>query len=211
MDEMKVGVKISLFNWRLRERRLELGLSQVRLAEILGTHPTKISDLELFKKPQGDWPSLLYDVADYLELPFDEVFPPDYITFLETGPGLKRSGMTFVREMSIARLIESHERLLLPSAEDEASAGLLEEQFAQTIEDVLSSLTPTEKTVIQMRYGLGEYEPMALEPVGAHFGVTRERIRQIEQKALRKMSHPSRSKALRDFIGNETGGEGWTE
>ncbi|MBI4039514.1 RNA polymerase sigma factor RpoD [Candidatus Daviesbacteria bacterium] len=80
--------------------------------------------------------------------------------------------------------------------EDSASAQLLKEQ----IEDVLGSLGPREGQVLRLRFGLEDGKPRTLEEVGREFGVTRERIRQIEAKALRKLRHPSRSKRLKDYL-----------
>ena len=77
-----------------------------------------------------------------------------------------------------------------------ASYNLLREQLV----DVLKTLTPREETVLRMRFGLEDGQPKTLEEVGKEFNVTRERIRQIESKALRKLRHPSRSKKLKDFL-----------
>ncbi|MDO8751774.1 MAG: RNA polymerase sigma factor RpoD [Dehalococcoidia bacterium] len=77
-----------------------------------------------------------------------------------------------------------------------ASYQLLKEQ----IDDVLSTLSDREKRVLQLRFGLEDGRSRTLEEVGREFGVTRERIRQIEAKALRKLRHPSRSRKLRDFL-----------
>ena len=79
---------------------------------------------------------------------------------------------------------------------EEASYTLLREQ----LEDVLATLTPREQQVLRMRFGLQDGKPHTLEEVGKEFNVTRERIRQIESKALRKLRHPSRSKKLKDFL-----------
>jgi RNA polymerase primary sigma factor len=83
-----------------------------------------------------------------------------------------------------------------PAPPDLASYQLLKEQ----IDDVLSTLTEREKKVLQLRFGLLDGRSRTLEEVGREFGVTRERIRQIEAKALRKLRHPSRSRKLRDFL-----------
>ena len=83
-----------------------------------------------------------------------------------------------------------------PAPADAASFILLREQ----LEEVLETLTPREKKVLQLRFGLEDGRSRTLEEVGQHFGVTRERIRQIEAKALRKLRHPSRSKKLKDFL-----------
>ena len=79
---------------------------------------------------------------------------------------------------------------------EEASYTLLREQLV----DVLATLPPREQEVLRMRFGLRDGKPHTLEEVGKEFDVTRERIRQIESKALRKLRHPSRSKKLRDFL-----------
>jgi RNA polymerase primary sigma factor len=80
---------------------------------------------------------------------------------------------------------------------DAASKELLREQ----IRNVLGFLTERERQVLEMRFGLKDGKDHTLEEVGKEFGVTRERIRQIEAKALRKLRHPSRSKSLRDYLG----------
>ena len=85
-----------------------------------------------------------------------------------------------------------------PAPSDSASYALLREQIA----NVLNTLTPREKQVIKMRYGLEDGRQRTLEEVGKQFNITRERIRQIEAKALRKLRHPSRSKPLKDYLVN---------
>jgi RNA polymerase primary sigma factor len=70
----------------------------------------------------------------------------------------------------------------------------------EQMEDVLGSLSERERRVLEMRFGLDDGRARTLEEVGREFGVTRERIRQIEAKALRKLRHPSRAKKLRDYL-----------
>ena len=89
--------------------------------------------------------------------------------------------------------IEDHDAL---APIDAASQTLLREQ----LEDVLETLTPREQHVLELRFGLIDGRGRTLEEVGRYFRVTRERIRQIEAKALRKLRHPSRSRKLRDFL-----------
>ncbi len=83
-----------------------------------------------------------------------------------------------------------------PVPSEAAFHTLLKEQLG----DVLKTLTPREEKVLRLRFGLEDGRPRTLEEVGKEFNVTRERIRQIEAKALRKLRHPSRSKKLRDFL-----------
>lgn len=89
--------------------------------------------------------------------------------------------------------IEDHDA---PAPADVAAYELLKEQ----LEDVLDTLTEREEHVLRLRFGLDDGRTRTLEEVGKVFGVTRERIRQIEAKALRKLRHPSRSKRLKDFL-----------
>lgn len=83
-----------------------------------------------------------------------------------------------------------------PAPADAASHTLLREQLGE----VLDTLTPREEKVLRLRFGLEDGRSRTLEEVGKEFNVTRERIRQIEAKALRKLRHPSRSKKLKDFL-----------
>jgi RNA polymerase primary sigma factor len=84
----------------------------------------------------------------------------------------------------------------LPEPAEAADRQLLKAEVAA----VLASLTPRERRVLELRFGLEDGRSRTLEEVGREFAVTRERIRQIEAKALRKMRHPSRSKPLRSYI-----------
>ena len=83
-----------------------------------------------------------------------------------------------------------------PAPADAASHTMLREQLS----DVLSTLTPREEKVLRLRFGLEDGRSRTLEEVGKEFNVTRERIRQIEAKALRKLRHPSRSRKLKDYL-----------
>ena len=85
---------------------------------------------------------------------------------------------------------------LAPAPAEVASLSLLKEQ----LDEVLGTLTDREEKVLRLRFGLEDGRPRTLEEVGQRFQVTRERIRQIEAKALRKLRHPSRSKKLKDFL-----------
>ena len=84
--------------------------------------------------------------------------------------------------------------MLVPA--DAAAATLLKEQ----LNEVLDTLTEREQKVLRLRFGMNDGRARTLEEVGKEFDVTRERIRQIEAKALRKLRHPSRSRKLRDYL-----------
>jgi RNA polymerase primary sigma factor len=96
-------------------------------------------------------------------------------------------------DSSLGDFIEDH-KILAPA--DAASRKMLKEQM----DDVLGTLSERERQVLAMRFGLDDGRTRTLEEVGKAFGVTRERIRQIEAKALRKLRHPSRSKKLKDYL-----------
>ena len=100
--------------------------------------------------------------------------------------------------VELARLLreEGIGRFAVSEPAEAASFTLLKEQLV----DVLSTLTPREEKVLKLRFGIEDGRTRTLEEVGKEFNVTRERIRQIEAKALRKLRHPSRSKKLKDFL-----------
>ena len=115
--------------------------------------------------------------------------------------------------LQMARPIESLEALIASDQEaleeqlqlkndsvSQAGTGSSSEIMTEAIEEVLSTLTERESRVIRMRYGIRRGVPQTLEQIGQDFGVTRERIRQIQAKALRKLRHPSRSRKLKDFL-----------
>jgi RNA polymerase primary sigma factor len=124
-------------------------------------------------------------------------------------------GVTPERVREIRKISQDPVSLETPVGEEEDSslADFVEDKEAtppseaatQTMlhaqmEDLLDTLTPRERRVLQLRFGLADGHQRTLEEVGKRFGVTRERIRQIEAKALRKLRHPSRSRKLRDYL-----------
>lgn len=89
---------------------------------------------------------------------------------------------------------------LVADETEDFSAGIFQEEMANLIQEVLMTLEDREKEVITMRYGLKNTKPRTLEEIGNHFGLTKERIRQIEDKALRKLRNPMRSEKLRHCL-----------
>ena len=130
------------------------------------------------------------EIAEYLEMPVDKV--REILRVAQDPVSL---------ETPIGEEEDSHLGDFIPDDDalapaDAASMSLLKEQLAE----VLKTLTPREEKVLSLRFGLEDGNPKTLEEVGKEFNVTRERIRQIEAKALRKLRHPSRSKKLKDFL-----------
>ncbi|HIU10641.1 MAG TPA: RNA polymerase sigma factor RpoD [Candidatus Avidehalobacter gallistercoris] len=127
----------------------------------------------------------------------------------------KRMGVSVDRVREISKISQEPVSLETPIGEEEDShlGDFIEDEEAlapaeaasffllrEQLDDVLDTLTPREKKVLQLRFGLNDGRARTLEEVGNYFGVTRERIRQIEAKALRKLRHPSRSKKLKDYL-----------
>ena len=127
----------------------------------------------------------------------------------------KEMGISVDRVIEIQKIAQDPVSLETPIGEEEDShlGDFIEDEQAVSPTDVVASsmlneqilgilntLTPREEKVLRLRYGLDDGKSRTLEEVGKEFNVTRERIRQIEAKALRKLRHPTRSKKLKDFI-----------
>ncbi len=130
------------------------------------------------------------EIAEEMDMPVDKV--RDILKIAQEPVSL---------ETPIGEEEDSHLGDFIPDEEasepaEAASFSLLREQ----LEEVLDTLAPREKKVLELRFGIVDGRTRTLEEVGKEFNVTRERIRQIEAKALRKLRHPSRSKKLRDFL-----------
>lgn len=125
-----------------------------------------------------------------------QAFTPERIREIQKVSQEPVSLETPIGEEEDSHLGDFIEDALALAPADAASQQLLREQ----VEDVLASLTSRERRVLQLRFGLEDGRSRTLEEVGREFGVTRERIRQIEAKALRKLRHPSRSRKLKDYL-----------
>ena len=131
------------------------------------------------------------EIGEVMELPAERV--REIIKFSQEPVSLE-SPVGEEEDSSLGDFIEDPDAVV---PLDAASFILLQEQ----IEGVLHTLTEREKKVIQLRFGMTDGQPRTLEEVGIEFGVTRERIRQIESKTLSKLRHPSRAQKLRDYLG----------
>ncbi|HOK02275.1 MAG TPA: RNA polymerase sigma factor RpoD/SigA [Spirochaetota bacterium] len=90
--------------------------------------------------------------------------------------------------------------MVVDSKTDSPDSYVVEESLSNSLNEVLDTLTEAERTILCMRYGLNGYEPMSLQQIGDKFNLSKERIRQIEKKAIRKLRHPLRSSKLKSFI-----------
>ena len=187
------GFKFSTYaTWWIRQAITRAIADQARTIRI---HVHMVETINKVKKAQSQ---LLHlngheatpeEIAEYLEMPVDKV--REIIRVSQEPVSL---------ETPIGEEEDSHLGDFIPddalAPADAASMSLLKEQLAE----VLKTLTPREEKVLKLRFGLDDGNPKTLEEVGKEFNVTRERIRQIEAKALRKLRHPSRSKKLKDFL-----------
>jgi RNA polymerase primary sigma factor len=194
--EYKRGYKFSTYaTWWIRQAITRAIADQARTIRIPVHMIETINKLirtsrylvqELGREPTPE------EIAEKMELPLDKV-----------RKVLKIAKEPISLETPIGEEEDSH---LGDFIEDKAivspSDAVINMNLAEQTRKVLATLTPREEKVLRMRFGIGEKSDHTLEEVGQDFAVTRERIRQIEAKALRKLRHPSRSKRLKSFVEN---------
>ncbi len=195
--DFKKGFKFSTYaTWWIRQSITRAIADQARTIRIPVHMVETINKLirvsrrllqELGREPRPE------EIAKEMGLPVDKV--------LEI---MKMSQETVSLETPIGEEEDSHlgdfiEDENIPQPSNSASFSMLKEQLGE----VLNSLTEREEKVLRLRFGLDDGKARTLEEVGKEFDVTRERIRQIEAKALRKLRHPSRSKKLKDYLGGQ--------
>jgi RNA polymerase primary sigma factor len=132
------------------------------------------------------------EIAQKMEMPLDKV---RNVLRIVKEPVSLETPIGDEEESSLGDFVEDRQTV---SPSDAAVYTSLEEQTRK----VLATLTPREEQILRMRFGIGEKSDYTLEEVGQRFAVTRERIRQIEAKALRKLRHPSRARSIETFVGN---------
>ncbi|MCI9016324.1 MAG: RNA polymerase sigma factor RpoD [Clostridia bacterium] len=130
------------------------------------------------------------EIAEELEMPLEKVIE---IQKIAQDPVSLETPIGEEEDSHLGDFLQDNDS---PAPHDSAAYTLLKEQ----LEEVMGTLTPREAKVLKLRFGLEDGKARTLEEVGREFAVTRERIRQIEAKALRKLRHPSRSKKLKDYM-----------
>lgn len=197
---MKIGITVHPFNYNMRVRRKELGYTQRSFAQFVGgIDVNDVSAIETLRKPGGDIGRVkdkLTRVAAGLEVDFDWLFPQDYLDMLQRDLLPKHRGpILWCKEIPLEQL-PMYEHLLLDSPEE----ILRQNGLTDTMRSLVDNLPSVDRAVIEMRYGLGDGESKTLEETAiAIGGVTRERVRQIEARALRRLRHRKRSEQLEDY------------
>lgn len=195
-SESLVRLRLITHNARLVDARKERGMTQPEMAQAAGVPCWRLQHIENLKiLPTEDD---MIKMACVLEKPIDYLFPEELLAAIKVGVFSRRKAelagpqILSLAEARCSQLTYDGETLLI----EEANRTLLPAQ----IEKVLNTLLPREKRVLELRFGLKDGQSRTHEEVGKEFAVTRERIRQIEVKALRRLRHPSRSRMLKDYL-----------
>ncbi len=188
------GFKFSTYaSWWIRQSIIRAIESQIRtiripIYKLEIVNRVKQTEKMLFQQ-LGREPTL-QEIADHLEMKVESV---EQLVKLTREPMSLDQQVSDDSDSTIGDFIEN------PNAEA-PSDHIEEAALREQIDEVLSTLTPREEKVIRMRYGIGEPTHYSLEEIGSRFALTRERIRQIEIKALRKLRHAKRRKDLESFV-----------
>lgn len=199
----------------LRKARFQKGLKQDQLRELavlMGS--TRIANFEQLVA----WPTIkeATDIACVLGVSSEEIFPAYLHEFVESRYLERKRNLTAEFELNsldqmpedeIERAMEREKGVDI--RRNETLEPVIKTFLRETVEDVLYSLSIKERRIIQLRFGIEDGRTRTLEEVGGEFGVTRDRIRQIEAKALRKLHHQSRAKYLKDYV-EETNRDGYS-
>jgi RNA polymerase sigma factor (sigma-70 family) len=188
-DAPIIGFQVAPFNWRVRRAREAKGWSRAELARQAGISSTTTGHAEQLRHIGA---VARWQIALALGVPEDVLFPGEIDALADCGE-TRRLEVPLYRDDVQALGGEVN------SVVDVAEAGE-QRVLSSVMRDALDTLTPRERRVMQLRYGVDGSAPMTYEEIGREFGVTRERIRQIESKALRKLRHPLRTRRFRDFL-----------
>ena len=192
-QDFSVGVQHRIFNNEVRSRRLAMGLTQKQLGALIDRGGIWVSHLENFRfYPIKE---LANELAEILNVNVNVLFPPWLKIFKP-----KRT-LVITEHIVNAPLLDSHiSQHLLANGEDQFRDMFDKNLLKEGIAEVLTSLKPRERQILELRFGIGGNKPKDLESLGRIFGVTRERIRQIEAKALMKLKHPTRRKKMQNLL-----------
>lgn len=191
-ETFRVGAKIRYFHGTLREQRLAQGLTQEEVAKRLGIGKASYGQIENLRKFPTEYQ--MEKLCEFFGAPREELFPEwAKMIFIDDRREV-------IKEIEVDRVMLGSPEILQLVAPDSPEEDYEKENLKQVMLGVLDTLNPREKKVLEIRFGLKNDAPKTLEESAKEFGVTRERIRQIEAKALRKLRHTCRSRKLKSFI-----------
>jgi len=198
--DFRFGLKRRLYNWNMRIARELKGWRQQDLAEAIGIGKQTIGQIETLR--QFPNPERARRISEALGRNSAELFPEWLSDFrLKRVPASTEEESISLEEAISQHLIAPNDPLLIDQGfEDEIERRVDSEILGGRIDTVLETLAPRERRVLELRFGLKDGRSRTLETVGREFNVTRDRIRQIEAKALRKLRHPKNSRLLKDFV-----------
>lgn len=207
--EELLGFRGGFFNRALREARLAKGLTQKQLGALVKERIPEFGDqaighfetLRTFPNP-----SVQQVISDILMRPVSELFPP-WLVEIRQERAIKEVPLASLQALSRVD-IAALEAFNRPTAELNVEETAILRTLGPSLTTVLEGLTGREHRVLVMRFGLDGQGTRTLEEIGHMLGVTRERIRAIEARALRKMRHPSRSRRFKNFLSTDEPLEG---
>ena len=193
-DETKGFKFISYAVWWIRQSILQALAEQSRIVRLplnkIGSI-NKINKTYAFLEQSHERPPSAEEIAKELDMTINDV-----------KESMKNSGRHVSMDAPLVEGEDSNLYDVLRSGESpNPDRALLHESLKTEIERALETLTPREADVIRLYFGLGEQHPMTLEEIGETFDLTRERVRQIKEKAIRRLKHTSRSKILKTYLG----------
>ena len=193
-DETRGFKFISYAVWWIRQSILQALAEQSRIVRLplnkIGSI-NKINKAYAFLEQSHERPPSAEEIAQELDMTINDV-----------KESMKNSGRHVSMDAPLVEGEDSNLYDVLRSGESPNPAKeLIHESLRTEIERALETLTPREADVIQLYFGLGNHHPMTLEEIGETFDLTRERVRQIKEKAIRRLKHTSRSKILKTYVG----------
>jgi RNA polymerase sigma factor (sigma-70 family) len=199
-DSPFIKMSLRVGNARIKKTLQDKGITIKQMANDLSCSYQKLSRIiNLWVVPSDND---LVSICTYLNVPIENLFPESLLKAVRSGVFKNREKT--LRQPELVMLTETIEqRHLLEQSKDtfdQVEDKIQKEELKRILPSVLKTLTLNEQTVIIYRYGLDGQKSRTLEEIGTILKVTRERIRQIEHKALRKLRHPSRSRLLNPFI-----------
>jgi RNA polymerase sigma factor (sigma-70 family) len=201
-----LGIKKSIYNNEIRKRRLALGMNMQEFANACGISVWILSKFESFKRyPKVRdnnmrgykfvWLNAGEKLANYLHVPFEVLFPK-WLSAFE----IERSTIE-IEQIVTPQSLNSPEVLMLTDSIESIENSIDKDSLRKEVAEVLKTLNSRERSILELKFGLNGDKPKTLEEVGKTFQVTRERVRQIEAKAIRRLQHPTRARKLKEFIG----------